>query len=132
LNIDKKIEKYSTPNKDANQINTLNYYYLICHLVRFDFIVRYKGSVLDVLWSLMFLFYLTPVFYQSQAVVEKFRILYTLNPIAVLIQSYRAIFFYGVAPDLVSLLFVGATSVVVCGLGYLLYSRRLHDVIDTI
>ncbi len=81
---------------------------------------------------LMFLFYLTPVFYRPQAVGEKFLILYTLNPIAVLIQSYRAIFFYGVAPNLFSLLFVGATSVVVCFLGYLLYSRSLHDVIDTI
>ena len=81
---------------------------------------------------LMLLFYLTPIFYQPQAVSENFRILYTWNPLTVLIESYRAIFFYGIFPGLHSLLFTGATSVVVCGLGYLLYSRHLHDVIDTI
>lgn len=81
---------------------------------------------------LMLLFYLTPIFYQPQAVSENFRILYTWNPITVLIESYRAIFFYGIFPGLNSLLFTGATSLVVCGFGYLLYSRRLHDVIDTI
>lgn len=81
---------------------------------------------------LMLLFYLTPVFYQPQVVGEKFRILYTWNPIAVLMQSYRAIFFYGIFPELHSLLFTGATSLVVCGFGYLLYSTRLHDVVDAI
>lgn len=81
---------------------------------------------------LMLLFYLTPIFYQPQEVSENFRILYTLNPIAVLIQSYRAIFFYGTAPGWGSILFSGVVSIIVCGLGYLIYSSRLHDVIDTI
>ena len=49
--------------------------------------------------ALMLLFYITPVFYQSQAVSEKYRIIYKLNPIAVLIQSYRSIFFYGAVPE---------------------------------
>lgn len=81
---------------------------------------------------LMLLFYMTPVFYQPQAVSEDFRILYTWNPIAALIQNYRAIFFYGTFPEWSSILFTGATSIVVCGLGYLLYRRFLHDIIDTI
>jgi ABC-type polysaccharide/polyol phosphate export permease len=81
---------------------------------------------------LMLLFYMTPVFYRPEAVSEKFHILYTLNPIAVLIQSYRSIFFYGTVPGRGSLLFVGAVSIVVCGFGYLFYTRSLHDVIDTI
>lgn len=82
--------------------------------------------------ALMLLFYLTPVFYQSQTVTEGYRTLYTLNPIAVLIESYRAIFFYGTAPEWSALLFVGIASVVVCGLGYLVYSCLFHNVIDTI
>lgn len=43
--------------------------------------------------ALTLLFYITPVFYQSQTVGEKYRILYELNPIAVLIQGYQSIFF---------------------------------------
>jgi ABC-type polysaccharide/polyol phosphate export permease len=82
--------------------------------------------------ALMLLFYLTPVFYQPQAVSENFRLLYTYSPIVALIQSYRAIFFYGVFPEWRLLVFAGATSLVVCGIGYLIYIRCLHDVVDTI
>ncbi|HEX3036904.1 MAG TPA: ABC transporter permease [Thermodesulfobacteriota bacterium] len=42
--------------------------------------------------SLMLLFYVTPVFYRSDMVGPSYSFLYTLNPVAVLIQSYRAIF----------------------------------------
>jgi len=82
--------------------------------------------------ALMLLFYLTPIFYWAQDVGENYRIIYMLNPIAVLIQSYRAIFFYGTAPEWRSLLLLSVTSVAMCGLGYLIYSRQLHKVIDTI
>lgn len=82
--------------------------------------------------ALTLLFYLTPVFYQSQTVSESYRIIYKLNPIAVLIQGYRSIFFYGTVPDWSSLLFACMASIGVCGLGYFIYSRYLHDVIDMI
>lgn len=82
--------------------------------------------------ALMLLFYLTPVFYKPQAINEKFRIVYAFSPIAALIQSYREIFFYGVFPEWRSIAFAGITSLVVCGFGYLIYRRCLHDVVDTI
>lgn len=81
---------------------------------------------------LMLLFYMTPVFYQPQAVSENLRGLYTFSPIAVLIQGYREIFFYGTFPEGRLLLFAGVTSIFVCVFGYLLYRFFLHDVIDTI
>lgn len=81
---------------------------------------------------LMLLFYLTPVFYRSQSAAENYRILYTYNPLATLIQNYRAIFLYGTFPEWTSLLFAGIASVVLCCFSYLMYCRYLHDVIDTI
>lgn len=81
---------------------------------------------------LMLLFYLTPVFYRPQSVAEKYQILYELNPIAVLIQSYRAIFFYGSYPGWGSLMLACAMSVAVYGLGRFVYSRQQHDIVDTI
>ena len=45
--------------------------------------------------AVMLLFYLTPVFYQVQTIGEKYQVLYTWNPLAVLIQGYREICFTG-------------------------------------
>jgi len=81
---------------------------------------------------IMLLFYVTPVFYNPNGISESYRILYNLNPIAVLIQSYRAIFFYGTTPDLCPLAVAGVISALVCGLGYFIYGRQLHNVIDAI
>lgn len=44
-------------------------------------------------------FFLTPVLYPADLVPERFRSIYMLNPAAVLVDSYRAIFFYGRWPD---------------------------------
>lgn len=80
----------------------------------------------------MLLFYVTPVFYRSDMVSANYSIVYTLNPVAVLIQGYRAIFFYGSLPEWEPLLLAGALSILVCGFGYFIYIRRLNDVIDNI
>jgi ABC-type polysaccharide/polyol phosphate export permease len=81
---------------------------------------------------IMLLFYMTPVFYSPKGIGESYRILYNLNPIAVLVESYRDIFFYGKIPDLGSLAVASVISAFLCGLGYLIYSRQLHNVIDAI
>ena len=82
--------------------------------------------------ALTLLFYLTPVFYRSQATGESYRMIFGLNPVAVLIDSYRAILFYGQSPQWYSLLSVGLVSATLCGIAYLLYRRRFHEVIDII
>ena len=81
---------------------------------------------------LMLLFYLTPVFYRSQSVAAQYQIVYKLNPVAVLVQSYRAIFFYGTAPGWGSLALACVISVAVYGLGRFIYSRQQHDIVDPI
>lgn len=81
---------------------------------------------------LSLLFYLTPVFYRPQSVADHYQIIYKLNPIALLIQSYRSIFFYGIAPDTSSLLLVSVVSIVICRLGYIVYNSQQHTIIDEI
>jgi len=81
---------------------------------------------------LMLMFYITPIFYQSRDIDKSYQFVYTFNPVAVLIQGYRAIFFYGTLPEWNSLLFAGIVSFIVCGLGCFIYNRSLHEVIDTI
>jgi ABC-type polysaccharide/polyol phosphate export permease len=99
-------------------IGTLNVFYRDIH---------YIVSV-----SLMLLFYLTPVFYRSQTIVGNYRMILGLNPVAVLIDNYRAVLFYGQAPQWSLLFSVGFISVILSWVGYLIYRNHLHDVIDTI
>jgi lipopolysaccharide transport system permease protein len=82
--------------------------------------------------SLMLLFYITPVFYRSQAITESYRIVFKLNPIAGLIDSYRAILFYGRAPELSALLLIGIASSTFCVIGYFIYKHRLNEIIDVV
>jgi ABC-type polysaccharide/polyol phosphate export permease len=89
--------------------------------------VQYIVSV-----SLMLLFYLTPVFYRSQEIAESYRVVFTLNPIAGLIDSYRAILFYGRIPELSTLLFIGISSGTLCVMGYFIYKHHLNEIIDVV
>jgi ABC-type polysaccharide/polyol phosphate export permease len=82
--------------------------------------------------AVMLLFYLTPVFYQVQAVGEKYQIIFTLNPIAVLVQGYRGIFFYGTAPEWGPLFLACIISGAILGLGYLIYRRQLSNIFDAL
>jgi lipopolysaccharide transport system permease protein len=80
--------------------------------------------------AVMLLFYLTPVFYSIESAAREYRILYTLNPMAVLVQSYRAILYEGTLPDWKELLVVSTVAVAALGIGYLSYRREIQDVYD--
>jgi ABC-type polysaccharide/polyol phosphate export permease len=82
--------------------------------------------------SLLLLFYLTPVFYRPQSVAAKYHLVYEINPIAVLIQGYRDIFFNGTYPAWGPMLLAAVVSVVVYGLGVIVYNYQQHELIDTI
>jgi lipopolysaccharide transport system permease protein len=82
--------------------------------------------------ALMLLFYLTPVFYRIETLGDQFRIFYMVNPMAVLIQGYRGIFFYGTAPEWGPLALAAVISIVLFGLGYFVYKHQLSNVIDAL
>ncbi|MDQ7786433.1 MAG: ABC transporter permease [Thermodesulfovibrionales bacterium] len=82
--------------------------------------------------AVMLLFYLTPIFYRSEAISSNYTLLFYLNPVAVLIQGYRSIIFYGSPPEWGSLLLSGAISVILCTIGFLIYKRRLPDIFDAL
>jgi len=81
---------------------------------------------------LTLLFYLTPVFYRSDAAHEAYRLAFTLSPIAVLVDAHRRIFFHGAAPAMGPLLLAALTSGAVCALGWTVYRRVRHDIVDAI
>jgi len=93
--------------------------------------VFYRDVAHIVSVAVMLLFWLTPIFYQTKTVPEEYRFLFTLNPMTVLVESYRAVFF-GTPLEWNSLLLSSILSVMLCGLGYIIYQRQLHDIIDAI
>lgn len=82
--------------------------------------------------GIMLLFYLTPIFYWYPDINKHYRIVFILNPIAIMIKSYRAILYYGTLPEWYTLPLLSFASVLVCGLGYFIYKRQIHTVIDAI
>jgi ABC-type polysaccharide/polyol phosphate export permease len=82
--------------------------------------------------ALSLIIFLMPVFYRPEQVRTGYQQLLYLNPIAVLIQSYRDIFFYQRAPQWPGLLYVAAFSLAMGVLGYIIYSRQLSRMMDSL
>lgn len=68
-------------------------------------------------------FYGTPILYNVSMFPEKFRWILYLNPLAHIIDAYRAIFYYKQMPDVQSLGIVGAVSFVVLILGFMAFKK---------
>jgi len=98
------------------------------------FIAKWDGCHRDVQQitgvAIMLLFYLTPVFYSLERVGREYRIAFTLNPMAVLVQSYRAILYEGTVPDWSELLVASSVAVAALAIGYLSYRREIQEVYD--
>jgi homopolymeric O-antigen transport system permease protein len=71
---------------------------------------------------LFLFFYLTPVFWDAASIPEPYRSVMQLNPVAVLLNAYRAILVHGQWPEFIPLLTVGAGALVVLALGYAVFS----------
>lgn len=69
---------------------------------------------------LQIVFYLCPIIYPIAVIPERFRPLIMLNPLAALIEGYRAIIIYDRAPAFMSLIYPAAL-----GLGFLIFGYRL-------
>jgi lipopolysaccharide transport system permease protein len=87
--------------------------------------VQHITGVAVMLW-----FYLTPVFYSLENVQREYRIAFMLNPMAGLVQSYRAILYEGTVPDWSGLLVASIVAVAALGIGYLSYRREIQEVYD--
>ena len=67
-------------------------------------------------------FYITPVFWDGSAVEEPYRSAMALNPIAVLLDAYRAILVRGEWPNPIPLIIIALGSAAALGLGYGLFA----------
>jgi lipopolysaccharide transport system permease protein len=73
--------------------------------------------------SLQLLFFLTPVFYDSSVVPERYRTFYQLNPMAHLVGAYRGVLIEGRSPDWLAML---ALAGLAAGLLYIGLKTFMH------
>lgn len=100
-------------------------YFLCLGIVFFlsavEIFVRDLEHIINFVLSMAF--YVTPILYKAEQVPEKLRLILKLNPMAYIIDAYRDIFYYGIMPDIGSLVLVFLVSIIVMMLGYKVFER---------
>jgi len=89
--------------------------------------IQYLLTLLLLLWM-----YATPVIYPADLVPEKYRIIFQLNPMAVIINAYRQTILGGGAPNYLSLLIALFLSLLVLLLGFSYFKSREKIFADNI
>ena len=80
--------------------------------------LEYFINVLMMLW-----FYVTPVLYSIDMIPDKFKNILMLNPMTLIITSYREILYYKRIPDLGPLLILGGICIILLIIGYLIFNK---------
>jgi ABC-type polysaccharide/polyol phosphate export permease len=83
-----------------------------------------------VLVALTLLWYMTPVFYSIDSVPERYRWVFDLNPLATLIEAYRAVLIGDPGPSVLGVAAVSAVSVAIAVAGLLMFRRLEHGFVD--
>ena len=89
--------------------------------------IQYLINLLLILWM-----YATPVIYPADLVPEKYRIIFQLNPMAVIINAYRQTILGGGPPNYLSLLIALFLSLLVLILGFSYFKTREKIFADNI
>ncbi|HET8626080.1 MAG TPA: ABC transporter permease [Thermomicrobiales bacterium] len=85
-------------------------------------LVRDVPQLVSVLLQLVF--YLCPIIYPASIVPERYRFLFALNPLAVLIDAFRAVLVYDRAPVWSSLVYPAALAAGLLACGYRLFKAN--------
>lgn len=72
---------------------------------------------------LMLGFYATPIVYQANMLPAKFQWALQINPMAQIVEAYRAIFYYHKMPDWTMLAIWGVASIVLLIVGYMIFKK---------
>ena len=89
--------------------------------------IQYLLSLGLLLWM-----YLTPVIYPADLVPAKYKIIFQLNPMAVIINAYRQVILGGGAPKYTSIIIAFLVSYLTLQIGYLYFKSREKIFADNI
>lgn len=89
--------------------------------------IQYLLSLILILWM-----YVTPVIYPADLVPEKFRFIFQINPMAVIINAYRQVILGGGVPKFSSLIVATLVSFVILLIGFSYFKSREKIFADNI
>jgi lipopolysaccharide transport system permease protein len=92
--------------------------------------VRFRDTQYLLKVVLQFLFYLSPVFYATRDVPERFRPLYALNPLAFVIDAYRDVLIFGQLPRALPILGLTMVSVALLVIGLGVFRRASYRFVE--
>jgi lipopolysaccharide transport system permease protein len=75
---------------------------------------------------LMLGFYLTPIFYDSAGVPDRFNVIYRVNPMVHIVEAYRAILIGGRVPDLRALMLIALPVGLLLWAGTAIFAKASH------
>jgi ABC-type polysaccharide/polyol phosphate export permease len=101
-------------------------------LITSSLAVTYRDIRFVVPLGLQLWFYATPVIYPLSLIPDGLRPFYVLNPMAALIDSYRAVLLHGQAPRLEDLAVAASVALVVLVAGYWVFKRLEPTFADVI
>lgn len=73
----------------------------------------------------LLLMYASALFYPMEIVPADIQMIFTLNPMYVVITSFRDTIMYGILPEISSLIYLAVFSIMIFGVGFLLF--RIHE-----
>jgi lipopolysaccharide transport system permease protein len=85
-----------------------------------------------VMVGLNVLFYLTPIFYGLKVVPEQYQGLLDVNPMATIVNSYRAILLGEALPGTFAIVYTLVLSIGLIALGYLVFARLQNRFVDNL
>jgi len=92
---------------------------IVAHLGVYFFDLR---NILD--FTLRFIFYASPIMWAYEMIQYDWINFLQLNPVSIIIQAYRDIFFYGISPNYIALGGLLFVSILIIKLGYHLISKH--------
>ncbi|GIW64571.1 MAG: transport permease protein [Patescibacteria group bacterium] len=87
--------------------------------------IQYLLNLIIQIW-----FYLTPIIYPVEQFPEKYRFIFSLNPMSVIINGYRQVILGGKAPNLNSMMVAAVFSIVFFGIAYLIFKKQEGEFAD--
>jgi lipopolysaccharide transport system permease protein len=96
------------------------------------FHVSFRDTQYLVAILLLLGFYLTPIFYDIQALPAHYQMIYGLNPLVHILNGYRAIFIDGEWPNLIALILLGGVSLILLRIGYRIFIQTSYRFVEEI
>lgn len=87
--------------------------------------IQYLLNLIILLWM-----YVTPIMYPVEIIPEQYRFLFSLNPMAVIVNAYRQVLLSNKSPNMASLAVAALVSLLIFSLGFALFKKMEGEFAD--